>query len=435
MPIARSTLGVASMVAAFAVPVAPASPLLASPSSAQASGRCSAGGFSARSQADLAKISVLEPGPIAPDQPALADVRLAVASGEAGDRKSVAAGRYAGARILGMPMTDDAAVHRAPGRRPGPVTTDLASLDTGGLLTVKAGRATASAFPCAGLGPLTRSASMLGGISILSLLKVGPTGSAQSATDLVRVRGGRVGVRSGAGVALGDLSLLPGTPHEVSIKVVTQPALEVTAAPDPAYSKVDYRPAVLEVTTGGKKVSMLDDAGAELSLSVLGRTHANRPAAIAVRLSLGRVRQRIEGRRVRAEAATLRVEASVGRVRLLDVALGNLYAEACAPDRGRAGSPPVPSPAPVSSPPALSPPVAGSPGVVLPAVPSPPAAVLPAASSPAPSLPSPASPSPSPAGGALALTGSNVAAAGLGGAGLIIAGLVAMVVGRRRRSR
>ncbi|MEU4428546.1 hypothetical protein AB0F81_48680, partial [Actinoplanes sp. NPDC024001] len=356
MPIAR--LGAASAVAALFLPATPA---------AAADPNCSVGGFTARSQADLAKIAVLDPGPLAPGLPALADVRLAVARGTADSsakpHKTVATARYADARVLGIPAGDATVEHRAPGRS-GPAGVDLADVDAGGLATAKLGTAKAAAtwddaYLCGKTGPLTRTATMLGGLSVLegnaavpgiqaindithsarrtSLLRVGPTGSTQSATDLVRMRDGRIGVRSGAGVALGDLSLFAGTPQEISIKVVTQPTLEVTAGGDRASSKVDYRPAVLEVTAGGKKVSTLRKAGAHLSLSLLGRMSEAEPEALAVRLSLGRVRHEFRGRQVGAEASTLRVEAKIGGVHLLDVALGHLSVAACAPApvRGR----------------------------------------------------------------------------------------------------
>ncbi|WP_328467537.1 hypothetical protein OHA21_49325 [Actinoplanes sp. NBC_00393] len=447
MPIAR--LGAASAVAALLMPATPAAA-----AAFQGSPDCSVGGFTARSQADLAKITVLDPGPLAPDLPALADVRLAVAQGRADSsgkpHKAVATGRYADGRILGIPLTDAAAVHRAPSRS-GPAGVDLAGLDVGGIATVKLGRATAAAtwedgYRCGRTGPLTRSATMLGGLSVFegnakvpgiqaindithsarrtSLLRVGPTGSTQSATDLVPLRGGRIGVRSGAGVALGDLSLFAGTPQEVSIKVVTQPTLEVTAGGDRAHSKVDYRPAVLEISTGGKKVSTLKDAGADVSLSLLGRITERQPSALAVRLSLGKVRSEFRGRQVGAEASTLRLEVKIGRVHLLDVALGHLSVAACAPAPARGRSvthQPVPTPAVTSR---LASPSA-SPSAS--ATPSKPPATQPVAVS------APIKSSGGTGGGALALTGTNVAAIGVGGAGLVVAGVVALVLGRRRQ--
>ncbi|MFC6569174.1 hypothetical protein [Actinoplanes utahensis] len=443
-------------MAALAVPATPTS-------AAPVAGRDCAGDFTARAQADLAKITVLDPGPLARGLPALADVRLGSAKGDVDSAgrpyRSVAAGRHADATVLGLPADGAGARHAAPG--PGtPSEVDLTTFQAAGLATASLGKSTAHAtwderYRCGGTGPLTRAATMLGGLSVLdgsgtgpamlagdrrtSLLRIGPTGSAQSAADLVRLPDGSVGVRSSAGVAVGDLSLFAGTPQEISVKVITQPTLEAVAGGDRATSAVTYRPAVLRVSAAGKPAHVLKDSGAAVSLGLLGGVERYSPAALEVRVSLGEVRQSYRARQVRAEAATLRLEVKVGRAHLLDVALGHLSVAACAPARVAAGKPgpgqgrPVPSPVgrrdavPAAAVPAAEQPAAAPPAVTA------------TADSPAPADPPavalPAGPSGGTGGGDLALTGSDATVVGFAGAGLVMAGLISLVLTRRRPTR
>jgi hypothetical protein len=417
MPIALH----AFMVAALTIPAVPA---------AMTPRDCTVGDFAARTQADLVKVELMKAGPHA-----LAGISLASAKGtvDSSSRpyRSIASGRHA----EGLPAGGAGARHAAPGRG-GPDEKELAAFRVAGLATIGAGTSTAhatwdNAYHCGGTGPLTRSATMLGGLSVLdsgitagnhrtSLLRIGPTGSAQSGTDLIGLGNGRIGVRSGAGVALGDISLLAGTPQEISIKVVTQPTLEVVAGG--GRHKVTYRPAVLRVTTAGKPVQVLKDPGASVSLGVLGGVGRDAPAALEARITLGEVEESRGGRQVQAETATLRVEVKAGMTRLLDVAVGRLSVAVCAPAAVAAGKPrprrdvSSPGPAPVHSSsepsPSASDPAAGPVPVSEPSVPS-----------------------SGTGGGDLALTGSDVSIFGFAGTGLILAGLLSLLLTRRRPSR
>jgi hypothetical protein len=442
--------------AALAVPVAP--PVAASAACANLS-------FTARSEADLVKISVLDPGALQRDVPALADVRLAAAHSvvdSAGTpHRTVATGKYADARLLGMqtpglPPPDTMAVRQAPGPGAGePATVTLARLDAGGLAAVQSGKSTAEAhwddrYRCGGSGPLTRAATMLAGVSLLagghgvpgmqavdrtsgaaratSLLRIGPTGSTQSAADVVRLGGGRRGVSAGAGVALSDLALFAGTPQEISLKVVTQPTLTVVAGGSRERSRVAYRPAVLRIMAGGEPVATMDSADAGVSLSLRGRLSGDRSAALlTVRLSLGGPTQHISGRTVRAEAAALRLEVKAGRTRLLDVAVGHLSAEASLTTTGTPGPKPD-QPAPPAPGPGAEPDTEAT-GDAEPTTPAPPATAP--ATAPA-AAPVAAPPAGSAGGGPLALTGANVALMAGSGAALVLLGLAALVLTRRR---
>ncbi|MFF5077198.1 hypothetical protein ACFY36_09110 [Actinoplanes sp. NPDC000266] len=425
--------------------------------------------FTAAAQADLVRISVLDAGVLRPDLPSLVDVRLAAAHGSADSAarraKTTATGRYADAKLLGMqlpglPPPGSAAERQAPPNRQA-ATAELAGLQAAGLATVKLGRSTAEArwletYNCGATGPLTRTATMLAGVELLSgggrtpalqalrhpddtarrtsLLRLGPTGSTQSATDVVRLGDGRRGVSAAAGVALSDLTLFGGTPQEVSIKVVTQPTLTVVAAGDRNRSSVTYRPAVLKVTAAGKPIAHLDTADTSVGVDLFGglATEAA-PSLLSTRISLGGPRQMIGDREVRAEAAALRVEVLLGKAHLLDVALGYLYAQASTAPAKVAGAAPA-----VTKP-------------TKPAKPTEPAEPAEATEAPekepqAAAKPSKATETPQPAetvaaevtaeaagAGALARTGNNVFAVVTGGAVLLILGIAAVTLSRRRR--
>ncbi|MEU8242024.1 hypothetical protein AB0C07_27535 [Actinoplanes missouriensis] len=501
MPIARRPIplprrrraaetATAAVVAALVVPAVPAAAVTTD---------CRTAAFTARTQADLAKIAVLDPGPLHRDLPALADVRLGSSRGEADSgaklHKAVATARYADAKLLGISTGQASAIATAP-RSKGPASVDLATVGVAGLGVVKSGTATAEAtwedgYRCGKTGPLTRSATMLAGLSVLggkhgapvlhavddathlsqktSLLRVGPSGSTQSATDLVRIKGGQVGVRAGAGAALGDLSLFAGTPHEIGIKVVNQATLEVVAAADHHKSRVDYKPAVLKVSSGGKQVNVLQDAGADLSLGVDGSLSLpgghHEKSGIGVRVSVGEATSDIGKRTVSAEAATVRVEVTVGKARLLDVALGYLSVSACAPgggsssshdqgddrdhgddrDRGDHGPGSSSSSGGSSSGGSSSGgsssggsssegPQGSAPGDSASASPSGSASASPSVSVKPVALGEPLPTNGGTGGGALALTGTNVAVLVIGGAALVLFGVVALMLGRRRRS-
>ncbi|XVU22582.1 hypothetical protein ACQPZJ_35705 [Actinoplanes sp. CA-054009] len=451
--------------------------------------------FTAAAQADLVKISVLDAGVLRPDLPSLVDVRLAAAHGRADSAarrvKTTATGRYADAKLLGMqlpglPAPGSVAERQAPPNRQA-ATAELASLQAAGLATVKLGRSTAEArwldtYNCGATGPLTRSATMLAGVQLLngggrtpalqalrhsgdtarktSLLRLGPTGSTQSATDLVRLGDDRRGVSAAAGVALSDLTLFDGTPQEVSIKVVTQPTLTAVATGDRDSSSVTYRPAVLKVTAAGKPIANLDTADTSVGVDLFAglsaapgtaadpetatgpatgdgsRTRAEtsagttlKPALLSARISLGGPRQVIGDRDVRAEAAALRVEVLLGKAHLLDVALGYLYAQAStapakvatAHTKPTRTEPDHTTETPEEEPQAL-------PRVVeKPSKAAPQAVKSPQATEVAQAAADPAEVS------ALARTGNNVFAVVTGGAVLLILGIAAVTMARRRR--
>ena len=470
-----------AIVAALTAVVAPATP-----AAATTSRDCTGARFTATAQADLARLAVLDAGVLRPGLPALADVRLAAAHGSvdsaARPHRSVAGSRYADPRLLdrqlpGLPRPRATTIRQAP---PGaaPATETSTELNAGHLATVRSGRSTAEArwAGCGRPGPLTRSATTLAGVQLFagggtlpalramtragdagertSLMRLGPAGAARSATDLVRLDGGRIALSAAADAALSDLTLFGGTPQEVSVEVVTQPALTVVAAGDSDHSTVRYRPAELRVTAAGRPVTTL--AAADDSVGVTLRGGLAAPALLTARLTLGGPRQEITGKGVRAEAAALRVEVLLGRSHVLDVTLGHLYAQASAPPMtigdagaiadpmaaggrspltagpGTVGGPAAPGQAPV----AVAPPAAGG----LPAVIPPGARERIGAAPGVPADTSAARPpartdfAPAGQAGPLALTGAGFTVAAAGGLLLVGLGTGAALLARRRRA-
>ena len=361
--------------AGIAVLVAPAAPAHAAPVHAAPAPACASAPFTARSTADLLKVSLLDLAGLGADLPALLDVRLAEARSEvdsgAEPYKSTATAAYADARLLGLrlpglPAGDVVATQRAPRAAEtgaeviGPHAVSLPSLDTG-LLRVDLGDATAEAtwedaYRCGTAGALTRASTTLADVAVLggtkrepaavavdratgatrrtSLLRLGPSAAAQSATDVVGLPGGGIAVAAGAGAALTDVSLFDGTDQEISVKVVTQPKLVAVAGGTTERSAVTYEGPVFAVAVAGKPVAGLDTTDASVTLNLFGRVTpgiSTGAALLSVRLSLGGLRQEITDERVTAEAASLRVEVMLGRAHLLDVALGHLSVEAAAP--------------------------------------------------------------------------------------------------------
>ncbi|MDQ7910429.1 hypothetical protein RB614_38640 [Phytohabitans sp. ZYX-F-186] len=372
---------------AVAAPTTLAGPAPAA--SAAARSDCADARFTARSVADLLKLSVLDVDPLGLDLPALLDARLGAARGEADSTakpyKTSAQATYADAKLLGqqlpgLPVPTAVASQQAPrstegaaAKALGPHEVSLGSLKAAGLLDVDLGKSTAEAhwedaYRCGRTGPLTRSSTTLADVKVLggggtvpamqavtrgtgaarktSLVRLGPSIAAQTTTDVVPLGRDRTGVAAGAGAALTDLSLFAGTAQEISVKVVTQPKLIAVASGSAKDSVVSYQPAVLKVTAAGQPVANLDSAGTSVSLDLFGRlapgysTARRGSSLLTVRLSLGDLRQEVTDRKVTAEAASLRLEVRLGYARLLDLAIGYLAVEATAPVM-RAAPPPT----------------------------------------------------------------------------------------------
>lgn len=315
--------------------------------------------FTASARADVLRLRALDL-PVLRDRPVV-DLRLASATGavdSASAQPAVAAAHLSELAVLGLDP-GELAVSRSVATTagsPGPQETRLLAVDAPGLLDAEAGRLNSDAtwrqdYRCGRTGPLTRSATSLGSVTLLpvgggavsaggadgtdagtSLLRVRSAGASQAFTELIRLPGNRVGVAAGAGSSLAEVSLFEGTAAEVSVKVVSQPRLLAVAGGARARSLVDYRPAVLEVTAAGSPVASLSAEKVSTDVYVNASLRGRAPARslLSVRVSIGELGRTVTGTAVSAEAATMRVQLLLGKAVILDTSLGHLSAAATA---------------------------------------------------------------------------------------------------------
>ncbi|GAA4414996.1 hypothetical protein ACFQV2_01510 [Actinokineospora soli] len=122
-------------------------------------------------------------------------------------------------------------------------------------------------------GPLSTLGGVLAGPGATSgkgsLLSLPNTLSARSVVKLVDIPGSKnKAVQSTSTLQVAALKLLAGTPFEITVKVVSQPTLQVTSTGDKATSRVAYTAPVLEVIQGGKSLGKLDAANPKLDIPI-----------------------------------------------------------------------------------------------------------------------------------------------------------------------
>lgn len=97
-----------------------------------------------------------------------------------------------------------------------------------------------------------------GGAGTGSVLTMPGTSKVTSTTRLVDVAGqAGKGVQAQSTVSLADITLLPGTPLQTTIKVLSEPTLIATSTGDAATSTVDYSAPVLQFLRNGQEVGRL----------------------------------------------------------------------------------------------------------------------------------------------------------------------------------
>lgn len=115
-------------------------------------------------------------------------------------------------------------------------------------------------------GPLSNLAGLLsGGTNATtgsgSLLSLPNVLSSRSVVQLVSIPGSaNKAVRSTSTLQVASVKLLAGTPLELDLNVVSQPALTVTSTGDAKTSSVSYTAPVIQVVQGGKVLYTLDAA-------------------------------------------------------------------------------------------------------------------------------------------------------------------------------
>ncbi|MFI7675142.1 hypothetical protein [Actinophytocola sp. NPDC049390] len=240
-------------------------------------------------------------------------------------------------------------------------------------------------------GPLSTLGGALSGKAAAdgrgSLVSLPNTLSARSVVRLVDIPGSpNKAVQSTSTMQVAALKLLAGTPFELTIRVVSQPTLQVTSTGDEKTSTVKYTAPVLAVEQGGKVLGKLDAAnprfdipigipvgqGAE-TLPIIGDLLANGQKATdalhridlgVIRLGVAQLDQRgtamtspFKGFQLGATARMLDVQVLPTQAlglpnlpsALAQVALGEQIARAYAPTGGvvcRTSEQPVPPPTP-----------------------------------------------------------------------------------------
>ncbi|MBB4907192.1 ICP22 family protein [Actinophytocola algeriensis] len=102
-----------------------------------------------------------------------------------------------------------------------------------------------------------------------SLVSLPNTLSARSVVRLVDIPGSaNKAVQSTSTMQVAALKLLAGTPFEITIRVVSQPTLQVTSTGDEKTSTVTYTAPVLAVEQGGKVIGQLDAANPKFDIPV-----------------------------------------------------------------------------------------------------------------------------------------------------------------------
>ncbi|MBP2340345.1 hypothetical protein JOF41_006523 [Saccharothrix coeruleofusca] len=122
-------------------------------------------------------------------------------------------------------------------------------------------------------GPLSRLGGLLSGSQDTgadgSLLSLPNALAARSRVELVDLPGSpNKAVRSISTLQATAVRLLAGTPAEIRVDVVGQPALIALATGDEATSRVDYTAPVLRVSQGGRQLGVLDAANPRLDVPI-----------------------------------------------------------------------------------------------------------------------------------------------------------------------
>ncbi|GAB1514919.1 hypothetical protein [Actinophytocola sp. KF-1] len=122
-------------------------------------------------------------------------------------------------------------------------------------------------------GPLSTLGGALSGKATAdgagSLISLPNTLSARSVVRLVDIPGSpNKAVQSTSTMQVAALKLLAGTPFELTVRVVSQPTLQVTSTGDEKTSTVKYTAPVLAVEQGGKVLGRLDAANPKFDIPI-----------------------------------------------------------------------------------------------------------------------------------------------------------------------
>jgi len=278
-PRARITRRLAAIAAVTAVgalgPVAIGAPAVAAPTG----GPCPAG-FGATAASELLTLRALDAQPLGALLPPVASIHLGpTESGMAGDpARAAAQAQLVKATVLGLSLPDvllgEKVYQQAPPPNAHGVARHIAGADLGvldaGVGSLAAHATWQDASRCdPGSGPASESSSSTARLDVLptagdqALLRVGALQTA-TATGVASIDGKPAAVSTATG-SVASIELFGGTAGAVSVKVVSQPTLEVAAG---ATKTIRYQAPVLRVVALGKPAVDLSSAGSHVDLVI-----------------------------------------------------------------------------------------------------------------------------------------------------------------------
>lgn len=245
--------------------------------------------YSASASADLLKLSALDLRPLGLGVGPLADVSIATTGSglaTAAEVGSAAAARDVAANLLGLdaiglvPIGElgQTVTQEAPPDNSDPATHTGLSLDLG-VATAEVGDISAHATWDQGMrcGAATGTnsqasaslldASVLPGPGDRALVRLPENLSSRTETGLV-ADGGRAAARAESAASLLDVRLLAGSPAETSIKVISEPSLEVVSTGAAESSTVSYHAPVLEISGPNVPTERLDAPGSHFDVAI-----------------------------------------------------------------------------------------------------------------------------------------------------------------------
>ncbi len=289
-----------SALAAAALTGAALAPGVGTLPASAADPECGSATFSATASADLFRLDLLDLHPLGVDLGPVAKVNLATTDASTG-ATSTADARYLIANLAGIQIPAgplDANAHQeSPPAAPAGVTVNPAQFDIGALAAGTGSLTARTTWPAAGhcpppAGPTAEAKAAAVDATVLPAVGGGALvrlpGNASSSTVTGFVQGdSRLNPTATAAASATEIHLLQGTPGEITAKVVSEPALTVTAAGDKAKSTVKYTAPVLDITLPDGHTERLDSVHKQIDIPVPAAGGPESTALKAARAAVG----------------------------------------------------------------------------------------------------------------------------------------------------
>ncbi len=303
-------------------------PLLATPAPARPT-TCPPVSFTAQADASLLKLSLLDLRPLGlatnVANLTLAPTKARMVSTAA--VRSSAEAHYLDASVLGLALPrgplEARVAQQAPPSAQSPTRNTALAVDLGaakvGTGTLEAHARWTDPMTCGTqAGPAADATAALADATVLPgssgpLLRASQNLQSRTATALV-AKNNRAASAARAEIGLSKLDLIGNT---VTLRVLRQPSLHVTATGHESTTTVDYQAPLLEITAPGLGTKRLETPGQSLDIplpttglpSLLSNLPLNlAPPSTRLRLTLGTPTSTITSREVTASVTTLRLE-------------------------------------------------------------------------------------------------------------------------------